>query len=189
MSDPVVQFTDAGLAELISAKNAGIKGAITEIAVGDRSYQPLSSQKVLVNERQRVKIVDYEDLSATQIRMGAKFGGDLEYEVREIGFFLDTGTLLAVYSVPNTLLTYKSANSSWIQKFTLDISPLPTGSVTVVVGTENINLMMAEEFAVIATASMRLVRQNLQQFLALESLSGQVRSAQQGIDYLFGRLG
>ena len=154
MSEPVVQYTNAGLAELISAKKSGIQGAITHIAAGDRSYTPSPNQTQLSNERQRVAIVDYEDVTATQIRMGSKFTGDLEYEVREIGFYLETGTLLAVYSVPNTLLTYKSASSSWIQKFTLDISPLPTGSVTVVVGTENINLMLAEELTIMATAQV-----------------------------------
>jgi len=154
MSEPRVQFTNAGLAELISAKNTGIKAAITHIAAGDKSYTPLATQTALVREKQRVAIVDYEELSPTQLRMGAKFTGSLEYEVREIGFYLESGTLLAVYSVPNTLLTYKSANSSWIQRFTLDISPLPTDSVTVVVGTENINLMMTEELATMATAQI-----------------------------------
>lgn len=161
MSEPRVQFTNAGLAELISAKNAGIKGAIKYIAAGDRSYTPQTGQTALQRERQRVEIVDYEEISLTQLRMGAKFTGPLEYEVREIGFYLESGTLLAVYSVPNTLLTYKSANSSWIQKFTLDISPLPTGSVTVVVGTENLNLMMTEEIAAAAAAFIKSEATNI----------------------------
>ncbi|MCG7551574.1 phage tail protein [Pseudoalteromonas sp. Of7M-16] len=155
MSEHIVQFTTAGLAELISAKNTGIKAAITHVAAGDKSYKPLAAQTTLVSERQRVKIADYEELGQTQLRMGAKFTGSLEYEVREIGFYLESGTLLAVYSVPNTLLTYKSRHSSWIQKFTLDISPLPTDSVNVVVGTENINLMVVEEMATSAAAFIK----------------------------------
>lgn len=154
MSEPRVQFTNIGLAELLSAKNTGIKAEITHIAAGDKSYKPEVSQVALRAERQRETIVDFEELSPTQLRMAAKFAGELEYEVREIGFYLATGTLLAVYSAPNTLLTYKSKNSSWIQKFTLDISPLPTDSVTVVVGTENLNLMLAEEMASMATAQI-----------------------------------
>lgn len=151
----VVQYTDAGLAELVSAKNSGIRGEITHIAAGDKSYTPLASQTALVNERQRVAVGDYEEPSLTQIRMGAVFSGSLEYEVREVGFFLASGTLLAVYSEPNKLLTYKSSNSDWVQKFTLDISMLPTDSVTIQVGTENINLMLSEEFATIAVAFIR----------------------------------
>ncbi|MDK9756737.1 phage tail protein [Vibrio sp. D173a] len=152
----VVQYTDAGLAELISARNQGLKGAIKYIAVGDHSYTPTANQTALENELQREVIADWEDLSPTQLRMGAVFRGDKEYEVREVGFFLESGTLLAVYSAPNTLLTYKSANSSWLQKFTLDVSPLPSGSVTIEVGTENVNLLMSEEMlnAAIATISL-----------------------------------
>ncbi|GEM77190.1 hypothetical protein C1141_06440 [Vibrio agarivorans] len=152
----VVQYTDAGLAELISTRNQGLKGAIKYIAVGDRSYTPTSAQTALKNELQREVIADWEELSSTQLRMGAVFRGTKEYEVREVGFFLESGTLLAVYSAPNTLLTYKSANSSWLQKFTLDVSPLPSGSVTIDVGTENMNLLMSEEMlnAAIATISL-----------------------------------
>jgi hypothetical protein len=174
MSEPRVQFTNAGLAELISTKNIGIKAAITHIAAGDKSYTPLVTQTALVNEKQRVAIVDYEEMSQTSLRMGAKFTGNLEYEVREIGFYLESGTLLAVYSVPNTLLTYKSASSSWIQKFTLDISPLPTDSITVVVGTENINLMMTEELAIMATAQMDNMTRHVELLFRFNELESKV---------------
>ncbi|WP_206196904.1 phage tail protein [Zooshikella ganghwensis] len=130
MSDPILQFTQTGLAELISAKNAGIKATITHMACGDKSYSPQPNQTRLVNERQRADILDYEELSPTQLRLGAVFKGDLEYEVREIGLFLSSGTLLAVHSQPNQLLTYKSANSSWLQKLTLDISRYPPTAST-----------------------------------------------------------
>ncbi len=150
----VVQYTNAGLAELISARNQGLKGAIKFIAAGDRSYTPTAVQKALKHELQREEIQDWEELSPTQLRMGAVFKGNKEYEVREVGFFLESGTLLAVYSAPNTLLTYKSANASWLQKFTLDVSPLPSNSVTVVVGTENVNLLIGEELATMAAANV-----------------------------------
>ena len=151
----IVQYTDAGLAELVSAKNSGIKGAITHVAAGDKSYTPQASQATLVNERQRVEVVDFEDLDLTQIRMGVRFSGELEYEVREVGFFLASGTLLAVYSVPDKLLTYKPSGGDWVQKFTLDISMLPTDSVTIQTGTENINLMLSEELASMTVAFIK----------------------------------
>ncbi|ENX3946326.1 phage tail protein [Photobacterium damselae] len=150
----VVQFTKAGLAELISAKNQGLKGALKWVAAGDRSYQPSPDQKSLYSERQRELISDWEEISPTQLRMGAAFKGNLEYEVREVGFFLESGTLLAVYSRPNQLLTYKSASASWIQKFTLDVSPLPTDSITFIEGNNDLNLLLGEELATIATAQI-----------------------------------
>jgi len=35
-----------------------------------------------------------------------------------------------------------------LQKFTLDVSPLPAESVTIVVGSENLNVLLAEEIAI-----------------------------------------
>ena len=154
MSSPIVQFTKAGLAELIDAKRLGIKGIITHISAGDKGYTPSPDQQSLQHEIQRVEVSSFENLSSTQIRLGAKFTGDAEYDVKEVGLWLETGTLLAVYSLPNERLTYKSANSSWIQKFTLDISALPTDSITVEVGVDNLNLMLTEELLIMTTASV-----------------------------------
>lgn len=170
----VVQYTNAGLAELISAEHQGLRGTIKYIAAGDKSYTPSANQTVLRHECQREEIQEWEELSPTQLRMAAVFRGPLEYEVREVGFFLESGTLLAVFSSDNTLLTYKSANASWLQKFTLDISPLPTSSVTVVVGTENINLLMVEEMLNSACASSILgmcqIKTSHQQLLLSEQI-------------------
>jgi len=154
MSSPIVQFTKAGLAELIDAKRLGIKGIITHVSAGDKGYIPSPDQQSLQHEIQRVEVASFEDLSTTQIRLGAKFTGDAEYEVREVGFWLESGTLLAVFSLPDQMLTYKSANSSWIQKFTLDISALPTDSITVEVGVDNLNLMLTEELLIMTRASV-----------------------------------
>jgi len=52
------------------------------------------------------------------------------------------------------LLTYKAAAARVLQKFTLDISPLPADSVTIVVGSENLNVLLAEEIAIMAAASV-----------------------------------
>jgi len=41
-----------------------------------------------------------------------------------------------------------------LQKFTLDISPLPAQSVTVVVGSDNLNILLSEEIATLATANI-----------------------------------
>jgi len=41
-----------------------------------------------------------------------------------------------------------------LQKFTLDVSPLPAESVTIVVGSENLNVLLAEELAALSAASI-----------------------------------
>ncbi|WP_438869334.1 hypothetical protein [Pseudomonas sp. L1(2025)] len=150
----LVRFTSKGLDEVLQAKNQGLKGEITHIGAGTGRYNPDGAQVALRDERQRVAIVDYEDLGDRQLRMAALFDGEAEYEIGEFGFYLASGTLLAVYSVAGKLLTYKASAARVLQKFTLDISPLPTDSVTVVVGSENLNVLLTEEFAQLAAASV-----------------------------------
>lgn len=157
----LVRFTSAGLAELVSAKNQGLKGAITHIAAGSSSYTPTGAETALKAEKQRVAISEYEDLGPGQIRMAGLFNGDLEYPVGEFGFFLESGTLLAVYSVDGQILNYKAKTAILGQKFTLDISTLPTDSVTVVVGGGDMNVMLAEEFASMAEASISNMERHL----------------------------
>ncbi|WP_339418261.1 MULTISPECIES: hypothetical protein [unclassified Pseudomonas] len=149
-----VRFTSKGLDELLQAKNQGLKGEITHIGAGTGRYNPDGTEVALRDERQRVAIVDYEDLGDSQLRMAALFDGEGEYEIGEFGFYLASGTLLAVYSVAGKLLTYKAATARVLQKFTLDISPLPADSVTVVVGSDNINILIVQELAIIATANI-----------------------------------
>ena len=150
----LVRFTSKGLDEVLQAKNQGLKGEITHIGAGTGRYNPDGTEVALRDERQRVAIVDYEDLGERQLRMAALFDGDGEYEIGEFGFYLASGTLLAVYSVAGKLLTYKAAAARVLQKFTLDVSPLPAESVTVVVGVENFNVLLSEEIAHLATASV-----------------------------------
>ena len=64
MSDGILQYTNAGLDELISAKGQGIQGKITHVAAGTQKYTPSSLQTELRDERQRVAIADYEDMSS-----------------------------------------------------------------------------------------------------------------------------
>lgn len=150
----LVRFTSVGLDELVQAKNQGLKGEITHVAAGTARYDPVGTETALRAERQRVAIVDYEDLGAGSMRIAALFDGALEYEIGEFGFYLATGTLLAVFSQAGALQTYKSAQARVLQRFTLDISALPTDSVTVVLGSENLNILLAEELAQIAAANI-----------------------------------
>ncbi|MFL9671855.1 hypothetical protein [Pseudomonas marginalis] len=150
----LVRFTSKGLDEVLQAKNQGLKGEITHIGAGTGRYNPDGTELALRDERQRVAIVDYEDLGDRQLRMAALFDGDGEYEIGEFGFYLASGTLLAVYSVAGKLLTYKAAAARVLQKFTLDISPLPADSVTITVGSENLNVLLVDELAALSAASV-----------------------------------
>ncbi|PMG66758.1 hypothetical protein [Vibrio lentus] len=141
-----VTITHHGLAECISAKNAGIKAKIAKISVGDQSYTPSPSQQALRNERQIEDIIQCVNVSDTSLQMAAKFSGDKEFPIGEIALWLESGTLLGVISEPNRTLTYKSKGAHVIVPFTMNFEALPSDSLTVVVGTENLNIMIDEEF-------------------------------------------
>ncbi|HDZ3733617.1 TPA: phage tail protein [Vibrio harveyi] len=147
-----VTITEQGLAECISAKEEGIQAWIKWISAGDRAYTPSPTQKTLQNEKQRVEISEYKDTGATSLQCTAKFSGDNEYPIREIGIWLSTGTLLGVISAPNTTLNYKAAKAHVVIPFTMDLSALPTGSLEVVVGVENINILIDTEMMMQAVA-------------------------------------
>ncbi|CRM44627.1 hypothetical protein [Pseudomonas sp. 28 E 9] len=171
----LVRFTSKGLDEVLQARNQGLKGEITHIGAGTGRYNPDGTEVVLRDERQRVAIVDYEDLGERQLRMAALFDGDDEYEIGEFGFYLASGTLLAVYSVAGKLLTYKAAAARVLQRFTLDISPLPADSVTVVVGTESLNILLTEELASLSAASIDSMSRDIAILLRVMNLEAETQ--------------
>lgn len=140
-----LQFTEAGLAACLSARDRGLKAEITHMAFGSHAYTPSKNQTALSNEQERIEISDYED-QGNQLRVAGAFTGELEYGIREIGIFCGN-TLLGVYSQPNKLLGYRTPAVKVVQWFTLGIEALPTDSITVIVGTNNLNLILDSEFA------------------------------------------
>lgn len=170
MSDQLkLVITRKGLDECISAKSKGINLNLKWVSAGDRAYTPNPDQTALVNEIQRVEFGEYKDLGSNQLQAVGKFSGPQEYPVKELGFWLETGTLLGVISAPNTTLNYKAKDGHCIQPITLDLSALPSDTVTVVVGTENLNILIDEEFTKMATAQVDTMhRQILQEFRLLD---------------------
>ncbi|KZN12597.1 hypothetical protein [Marinomonas sp. TW1] len=156
MSDSLsLVITRKGLNECISAKGKGIEARLKWVSAGDRAYSPNPDQTTLVNEIQRVEFGEYKDTGAGQLQAVAKFSGPQEYPIRELGFWLETGTLLGVISAPNTTLNYKAKDGHCIQPITLDLSALPSDTVTVVVGTENLNILIDIEMMMDTVAFVR----------------------------------
>lgn len=169
MSELSLVITRKGLDECIDAKSRGVSIDLKWVSAGDRAYTPNPEQTTLVNEIQRVEFGEYKNLGANQLQAVAKFSGPDEYPVRELGFWLASGTLLGVISAPDTTLNYKAAGGSCIQPLTLNLSALPTDTVQVVVGTENLNILVEAEFIKMAVAHVSTMhRQILQEFRILD---------------------
>ncbi len=135
---PVI--TQAGLQAVFNASNSGLQAEITEIALGDQGWQPDSAAVGLRNERRRIQISNGERIAPTQIHITAvEDGTQLEYWVREVGFYLADGSLLAIWSHETQALAYKAAGVDLLLAFDMALAALPAESVTVV-GTGGVSL-------------------------------------------------
>jgi hypothetical protein len=138
MSTPkVAKITNAGIAAANDADTQGVQIQITHIAFGDgAAYTPTGTETALVNERKRVAIAGYVRISNTAHKVLAEVVAEIgqEFWCTEIGFFLSDGTLFAVFSpgADNTIV-YIGSEVSFVPSYTLNLSGVPSGSVTVTV--------------------------------------------------------
>ncbi|AUI87563.1 phage tail protein [Vibrio azureus] len=148
-------ITQKGLEAAISASNRGLKAELTTMSVGDALYAPNKNQTALRNELDRAPFSAFKDLGGGSIQGAAKFSGPSQYAIGEIGLHLSDGTLFGVISRPEGVLNFKPAGGHCIQPFTLNLSALPTDSITIEVGTENLNILIDSEMMQDATAFVR----------------------------------
>jgi len=125
-------ITTKGLAAVFNAENTGYAAKVTHIALGDNGRMPSKGELGLTNERMRIPIADGERVNDHQIHVTALADGDTEFWVREIGFMLEDGTMLAVWSDKDSPLAYKSEAVPLLLGFDLVLEALPAQSVTVV---------------------------------------------------------
>ena len=130
MSALIPVITTKGLAAVFSQTNAGFAAEITHIALGDSGRTPSKNEIGLVREKMRIPIADGQRINDTQIHVTALADGATEFWVREIGFILKDGTMLAVWS-DSQPLAYKSAAVPLLLAFDLVLAALPAQSVTV----------------------------------------------------------
>ena len=151
-------------ARFINDTGTGITARrITHIALGDVGYVPSAKQTALRRELARYPISGGRRISDTQLHVTALADDGTEFYVREVGFVLDNGALLAVWSDPEHSLCYKSALHQLLLAFDLDISALPAGSVTIEAPEHNLNLSVAAELAQLAAANLSSMLRDMQQ--------------------------
>jgi len=164
MSTPMQPvITKTGLGAVWNQTNTGLSAQITHVVLGTAGYTPSNSQKSLRAQVAKYPIAGGERLSDTLIHLTALADGDAEFWVREIGFVLADGTLLAVWSHPTEILTYKAAGTDLLLAYDLSLSALPADSVTIVSGAAGLNLTLAAPLAAMAGALLGEQLRNLQQ--------------------------
>lgn len=166
MSTPLQPvITKAGLAAIFNEANNGLSAEITHIVVGTSGYTvlPGTDQKVLRAQVGKYPIAGGEKLTSTLLHLTAVADGPSAFWVRELGFLLSDGTLLAVWSHPTEALAYKPAGDQLLLAYDLSLAALPANSVTINTSPAGLNLTLAEPLTALACALMGEQLRNLQQ--------------------------
>ncbi len=151
---PIV--TAQGLARIVSAEAQGISARITHIAIGDRGYEvPVNAagqatSTELLRERERIEIQSVQDFGSA-VELAFIADSNLNYTVRELGFYLEDGTLFAIWSDNTTALGLKSSAIPFIFAFTVDLRALPDGTVIIQQSGPPLELLNANALATTLT--------------------------------------
>ncbi|MBB3141214.1 phage tail-collar fiber domain-containing protein [Halomonas organivorans] len=172
MTALVPVITTAGLAAVFNAESDGLEARITHIALGDNGRQPSKDEFSLVNERRLIPVADGERVDDHQIHVTAVVDDPdaPEFWVREVGFMLADGTMLAVWSDTRPL-AYVSNNVPLLLAFDLRLDALPAESVTVVGTGADLSLAAwGEQYTANAAALVDQMARHVELFFRVNDL-------------------
>ncbi len=161
MTPLIPKITDAGLRALINAQNDGLEARISHIVLGDANgagYAPAGNETALRRERVRVPIGGGERIAPHELRVEALADTGPSFWVREVGFELDDGTLFALWSDPDTPLTYKTAGVPLALAYYLALQGVPPESVNLTISGPSVNLTVDGPIIALATSIIALQR-------------------------------
>ncbi|PTP82620.1 tail fiber protein [Vibrio splendidus] len=124
-------ITDAGIAASIRAGELGISYKIAEISIGTEGYTPTADQTDLRNEVQRKAITRGEVTALGRLYFETLWDGAEAFEGKELGYWLDDGTLFAVDSRDGEVITYKRKDTVVIEACELNLAASTIDNITV----------------------------------------------------------
>jgi hypothetical protein len=153
---PVI--TEVGRQASFNADVQGLKVNIKYIAIGSGRYEPNKTMTALQDEKLRVPIQSSEiDKTNYQITLNSIFKDEeKEFWITEIGFFLEDGTLFAIWSDKTKALSYKSIFSKPIFAFTLKLVDVNIDSINIVDNGLDLKLNYLNEFLLTTGAITKL---------------------------------
>lgn len=181
-------ITKAGLAAIWNATSTGLQAEIAYIGLGSQGYTPTVDQKTLRAQVVKYPIAGGEKLSSSLIHLTALADDDKAFWVREIGIYLADGTLFAVWSSPDTPLTYKAAGTEILMAYDLSLEALPADSVTIVSTAAGLNLTLAGPLTAMATALIASQLRDVQQQDRLDAQQEKQRVAGEFLSNLLTRM-
>lgn len=161
----IPKITDAGLAAVFNASNDGLEAKISHIAFGDgdtgtgaAGYAPTGHETALKHERVRIPVGGGKRLAPHEIEVQALLDTGPEHWITEVGFVLEDGTLLAVWSDPDVMLAYKADGVPIVVALNLVLQGVPPDSVNVTISGPSVNITMLENVVSTAANFMRTWR-------------------------------
>ncbi|ANU36279.1 tail fiber protein [Vibrio scophthalmi] len=124
-------ITDAGIAASIRAGDLGIEYKITHISIGTEGYIPSKSQVALKNEVLRKALTKSSLTGIGKLHFETMWDGKEEFEGKELGYWLDDGTLFAVDSRNGVVITYKRKDTVVTEACELNLSGSSIENITV----------------------------------------------------------
>ena len=159
MSNLAIKITKAGKEAAFNTSNTGLELEISHIALGDIGWAPIDEDEAtnLKNEILRVPITSGEKIGTNQINLKAIIDGNENFTIREVGFFLNDGTLFGIYSNQTQALSYKTAGTQLILAFDLILSTLPPDSVSIIIEEgSNINPSFLNQLILITLGNIKI---------------------------------
>ena len=124
-------ITNAGIAASIHAGELGVSYKITHIAIGLDGYLPTLDQTQLKNEVAREALTRGSVPALGQLHFEAVFADEKEFEGKEIGYYLEDGTLFAVDSREGEILSLKRSNTIITEALELNLAGSSIDNITV----------------------------------------------------------
>ncbi len=124
-------ITNAGIAASIKAGELGVSYKITHIAIGLDGYLPTVGQTTLRNEVARKALSRGSVPALGQLHFETVFDDNSEFEGKEIGYYLDDGTLFAVDSRDGEIMSLKRTNTIITEAFELNLAGSAISNITV----------------------------------------------------------
>ncbi len=140
MSDALVPvITNAGLAAVANAQGSGLLATIAAIGVGrglngTSGYAPSNQATALQSEVLRVPLLSGSRLDPAGFRVQARIPSSstpASYIIQEVGFYLDTGVLFALWSSTAFPLAAKTGLADVDLAFDLLLEQLPVASMAI----------------------------------------------------------
>ena len=162
-----IKITKAGKEAAFNVSNTGLELEISHISFGDVGWTPVNEDEAtsLKNEILRVPISSGEKIGTSQIHLNAIADSNDNFTIREVGFFLNDGTLFGVYSSEAQALAYKTAGTELVLAFDLILTTLPPDSVSVIIEEGgNINPYFLNELILITLGNIKIATSQISGF-------------------------